>query len=432
MCLTAAVLLLALGSALALGAAGARAAGGPLVPGSANDPIAHADTGAKRARGHKHHTHRKHHKRHKRHRRTPTHRRGQTKTSCPATATRVHRNRRRHRRERCSTRRTRHKSKPTTGGGASGKPPASSPPTAAPTSAPVAPAPSPTPAPPGDPLAGDHFYVYPSDSAVTEYKALLAQGQTSEAQQIWEIASQPEAVWLTSDGSSSMVPGIMSGAAAGGATPVLVVYDIPGRDCGSYSSGGASGAGDYESFIDSVASGLGQGKAVVIVEPDALSDLSCLPAGDAQLIGYAVSRLDADANAQVYVDAGNPGWRSAASEASALQQAVGSARAGFAVDVSNFYPTAADVAYGTAIAAQAGGRHFVIDTSRNGGNVAGGQWCNPPGAGIGADPTTSTGNPLVDALLWIKDVGESDGTCNGGPSAGQFWLSYALDLVADG
>jgi endoglucanase len=134
----------------------------------------------------------------------------------------------------------------------------------------------------------------------------------------------------------------------------------------------------------------------------------------------------------VYVDAGNPTWQPAASEAVTLQQAIGSAKAGFAVNVSNFSSPATDIAYGDAISQQAGGRHFVIDTSRAGASVAAGQWCNPPGARIGADPTAATGQAGVDAYLWIKGVGESDGTCNGGPAAGQFWLSYALSLVAAG
>jgi endoglucanase len=81
------------------------------------------------------------------------------------------------------------------------------------------------------------------------------------------------------------------------------------------------------------------------------------------------------------------------------------------------------------ISQDTGGRHFVIDTSRAGGSVAAGQWCNPAGAKIGTSPTASTGQPAVDADLWIKGVGESDGTCNGGPAAGQFWLSYALSLA---
>jgi endoglucanase len=91
--------------------------------------------------------------------------------------------------------------------------------------------------------------------------------------------------------------------------------------------------------------------------------------------------------------------------------------------------------------------HFVIDTSRNGqthatnattdptfatespgrmtvfaqppfnqapstiATLAAGDWCNPPGSGVGVRPTARTGNPLVDAFLWIKTVGESDGPC---------------------
>jgi endoglucanase len=286
---------------------------------------------------------------------------------------------------------------------------------------------------PNDPLAGDKFYLNPSDSAVAAEQQLLAQGQTAEAATIEKIASQPEAIWLTSASSLSVVPQIMSAAAANGTVPVFVAYDIPWRDCGQYSSGGAADAADYEQFINSLTLDLGQGKAVVIVEPDALTEMSCLSSSQQQtydqLIGYAVQHLDTDANASPYVDAGNPTWLPAATEASLLQQAIGSAKAGFAINVSSFSSQATGIAYGNAISQQTGGRHYVIDTSRAGGSVAAGQWCNPAGAKIGADPTAATGNPAVDAFLWIKDVGESDGACNGGPAAGQFWLSYALSLA---
>ncbi|MFI2791482.1 glycoside hydrolase family 6 protein, partial [Kitasatospora sp. NPDC018614] len=46
-------------------------------------------------------------------------------------------------------------------------------------------------------------------------------------------------------------------------------------------------------------------------------------------------------------------------------------------------------------------------------------------------PTTRTADPLVDAYLWIKRPGESDGTCKGGPKAGQWWETYALELARD-
>ena len=48
---------------------------------------------------------------------------------------------------------------------------------------------------------------------------------------------------------------------------------------------------------------------------------------------------------------------------------------------------------------------------------------------MGPEPTVSTGTALLDAELWIKAPGESDGSCNGGPPAGQFWLAYALMLT---
>jgi endoglucanase len=48
---------------------------------------------------------------------------------------------------------------------------------------------------------------------------------------------------------------------------------------------------------------------------------------------------------------------------------------------------------------------------------------------LGEKPTASTGDPLVHAFFWIKRPGESDGACNGGPTAGQWFQSYALELA---
>ena len=86
------------------------------------------------------------------------------------------------------------------------------------------------------------------------------------------------------------------------------------------------------------------------------------------------------------------------------------------------------MAYGRQVSALLGGVRFVVDTSRN-GNGPGDDWCNPSGRAVGERPTGSTGHDVVDAYLWIKTPGESDGACNGGPSAGVFWPDYALGLV---
>ncbi len=83
-----------------------------------------------------------------------------------------------------------------------------------------------------------------------------------------------------------------------------------------------------------------------------------------------------------------------------------------------------------------GSTRAVIDTSRNGNGPYTGpdtpQWCNPPGRAPGPAPTLDPGRPGISAYLWVKDPGVSDGPCNGGPAAGQFWLTYALELAQAG
>ncbi len=95
--------------------------------------------------------------------------------------------------------------------------------------------------------------------------------------------------------------------------------------------------------------------------------------------------------------------------------------------------------------------HFVIDTSRNGlgpwsppSHPAGDaqDWCNPPDRGLGIQPTADTGVALVDAYLWIKIPGASDGQCYRwstgptdpvrgilDPAAGQWFGDMALELA---
>ena len=295
------------------------------------------------------------------------------------------------------------------------------------------PATSTTPPSMASPLAGLKWYVNPSSPAATQVAAWQA-AQPANAAEIEKIATQPVAQWFGDWNSNveSAVSSTVGAAAAGGTVAQLVAYNIPERDCGGYSSGGATSASAYETWISQFAAGIGSHQAVVILEPDALAGISCLSAADQatrlSLLNYAVSTLTAHPGVFLYIDAGNSGWQSASTMATRLTEAGVSKAQGFSLNVSNFYTTSLEESYGASISSLIGGKHYVIDTSRN-GLGSDGQWCNPPGRALGTRPTVATGAFLVDAFLWIKYPGESDGTCNGGPSAGTWWPSYALGLA---
>lgn len=261
----------------------------------------------------------------------------------------------------------------------------------------------------------------------------------SDADQMDKIASQPVARWFGNWNADIRgdVASAVSTIVGSGKVPVFVAYNIPQRDCGGLSGGNNTSIDAYRSWISGFAQGLGDARAVVILEPDALAAMDCLSAADQgtriDLMRYAVTALTSHANTKVYLDAGNPSWRPAGTMASRLASAGLSMAAGFSLNVSNFFFDADNVRYGSQISSLAGGKHFIVDSGRNGlGPTSDSQWCNPDGRAIGRRPTTSTGNSLVDAFLWIKTPGESDGACNGAPSSGQWMPEYALGLASRG
>jgi endoglucanase len=251
-----------------------------------------------------------------------------------------------------------------------------------------------------------------------------------------KIAAQPQAFWFGgwSADVRTAVSAVVSAAAAAGRVPALVAYNIPQRDCGSFSAGGVGSADAYRSWIRAFAAGIGARRAIVVLEPDSIAGLDCLGTADRttrlSLLAEAVRVLAANANTVVYLDGGHDGWQPVAPMASRLAQAGMADAQGFALNVSNFRAQAGLVTYGQQLAAAIGVAHFVIDTSRNGlGPSPDGQWCNPPGRALGAKPGTPPDYRL-DWNLWVKRPGESDGACNGGPAAGVYWPAYADGLAS--
>jgi endoglucanase len=296
-----------------------------------------------------------------------------------------------------------------------------------------------------NPIAGERLYVDPRNPAALQAARWRRAGRSADATAMSLLAKRPTASWLTDPtGVAARVRGETQRAARAGRTSLLVAYHVPGRDCGNYSAGGSGSPSGYRVWVRALAAGIGPRKAIVILEPDAIPQAivqSCLSAeAKAEryaLLADAVATLQRLPNVAVYIDAGNPGWVRPPTGLVAPLRASGIARAdGFALNVSNFYSTKKVLNYGRALSRRLHGAHFVVDTSRNGNGATlnddpgGPKWCNPPGRAIGRSPTTSTGQRKVDAFLWVKTPGASDGTCRAGaPPAGQWWPEYALALV---
>ncbi len=168
------------------------------------------------------------------------------------------------------------------------------------------------------------FVPPPSQGAPRQILQLAASGDIKDAALLATMEAIPRAVWFTS-GTPAQVRQqagqTMLEAAAERAVPVLVAYDIPGRDCAQYSAGGALSQADYEAWIDGFAGGIKAGKAVVILEPDALGNLpsgcglpsSVYPFTDTERFAelqYAVASLEKDPGVSVYLDGTHSAWQS--------------------------------------------------------------------------------------------------------------------------
>lgn len=254
------------------------------------------------------------------------------------------------------------------------------------------------------------------------------------------IARQPMARWFGnwSGAIGTAVGAFVGAAAAADKLPILVAYNIPGRDCGGHSGGGAGSPQAYRAWMSDFAAAIGQRRAVVVIEPDALAQLDCLNADQRairiELLRHAAAEFRRLApNAQAYHDGGNASWIGADEMARRLNAAgVGDIR-GFALNVSNYYHSADSERYGAAVSAQLQGQFgyskpFVVDTSRN-GNGSNGEWCNPAGRRLGE--TSRNGDGGAEMRLWLKVPGDSDGNCGIAPNtpAGTFSPDIATSLI---
>ena len=186
-----------------------------------------------------------------------------------------------------------------------------------------------------------------------------------------------------------------------------------------------SGEKAYKKWVSGFATGLGDRPAVVILEPDALAELSsCANKAERHarllMLSQAVKTLQTK-NDQVYLDAGHSRWVPAGQMASRLRAADVAQAYGFSLNVANFDATSREIRYATELDRHLGmAKRFVVDTSRNGHaspggpvNLAAGSIARAlPGAGRGALASRLFIDPNSEAALWVQ-------AHRGNPQAGQ-------------
>jgi endoglucanase len=277
------------------------------------------------------------------------------------------------------------------------------------------------------------FYVDPTNNALQYARS---NPQDPNTQRIEREGEAPTATWF-GDWNTDVTTDVhayVAAAATAHALPVLVVYNIPKRDCGGYSSGGAHDEASYLKWVQEFSGGLSNEPAVIVLEPDAIAGADCLNNTERNsryhMISKATQLIKSDTHAMVYIDAGNSQWQTADEMAKRLKLSGIANADGFSLNVSNYISTAENQRYGNQLSHKLKGMHYVIDSSRNGKEITlGSQWCNARNAALGSTPTTHTDDDTNDALLWIKIPWESGGKCGSDPAAGDSFWQYAVQLA---
>jgi len=144
------------------------------------------------------------------------------------------------------------------------------------------------------------------------------------------VAKVPSFQWLDRNITlSTLLPGTLAdiraaNKAGGNYAAILVVYNLPDRDCSAAASNGEfhlaqNGANNYKSYIDAIRRQLqaySDLRTILVIEPDSLANMitnmgvpKCQGAADAykELTVYAVKQLSLP-NVAMYLDGGHGGW----------------------------------------------------------------------------------------------------------------------------
>ena len=199
----------------------------------------------------------------------------------------------------------------------------------------------------------------------------------------------------------------------------------------------------FKSRVDAMVQAIGSRAVVLLLELDAIGSSSCMARAGSLPAWGAMLRYEVDAaatlpHAVVYVEGGYSDSNNPTYAARVLNAVDISRIRGFYTNDTHLNWTTSEVRYGNTVSRLTHGAHFVINTAQNGrGPLLNAHpatqgiedLCNPPGRGLGPQPTTKTPFRNVDALMWATIPGNSSG-CGGGPPGGTFWPSRAISLAA--
>lgn len=270
--------------------------------------------------------------------------------------------------------------------------------------------------------------------AAAEYRAKTDKVSKIRAWVYEQIAKVATAVWCTSSTGESFVASVL--AKSPDQVKVLCIYNVPFRDSGGDSGGGAADVTAYQRWTDAIARAIAafmgahpDGVVMVMVEPDGLAmmiddNYSVVDAAvRIECIRYAVRAYKA-AGARVYIDGGDSGWFYGREDemADALRDAAVLESDGIVTNVSHFRTTATSYAYLETLFGHLGSSTLrgYVDSCRNGagpkpsrpGHSSKAGWCNPHDVAFGQPSTLKPRvslYPRLDGIGYIKGPWASDG-----------------------
>lgn len=309
-----------------------------------------------------------------------------------------------------------------------------------------------------NPIANITWGVSHNDDLWNAYQSMSGSNHALLAR----IALKPRAVWLgywTPTGEVRAYTAATVAASQNGNPNALTEFaTFLLNPWERWAASGSWNVSADETWYRNMAAGIGKARAMVILQADLPFAHTTPSTAPEQIDTYAARVLSAGSHTTVYIDGGTQGWYNAEQDASLLiRNGIRYAR-GFALNDTDYNPTAQDDQFGARVVADLAklgvkGKHFIVDTDENGESYGYGQL--RPGTRInlapichgrfqtvcqrtGIPPTTNVASPrwnlgsaatkaakqYCDGYVWSGRPWDID--------AGPFVRQYALWLAANG